>query len=182
MHSGKNTLKMNGEIKKRVGFQAYMFSFLSKWAWKGVKISFTTSLMSPAGVSKKAPPVLWMTQRLQAISIWWPHVCAAVFTFHSTWGLRAANSPHQLLDQSPLSLTAGPWILTTPRQMSGNGRPAPWQPSAGDCRYGLDFTSDHLDTASSAGPSPPLGVSQQSISEAVALCRTRQSVMRATDV
>lgn len=39
--------------------------------------------------------------------------------------------------------------------MSGNGRPAPWQPSTGDCRYGLDFTSDHLDTASSAGPPHP---------------------------
>lgn len=65
----------------------------------------------PGGCQQKAPPVLWMTQSLQAVSIWWPHVCAADFTFHSTWGLPAANSPHQLPKQSLLSLTAGSRIL-----------------------------------------------------------------------
>lgn len=50
MRSVRNTLKMNEEIKKRVGFQR---TCSSKRAWKGVKIPSTSSLMSPVGVSQK---------------------------------------------------------------------------------------------------------------------------------
>lgn len=89
----------------------YIFSFLRKWPWKGVKISFSSFLTSPVGVSKK---------RLQFCE--WRKVfkpyrfddltsAPPFFTFHSTWGLRAANSPHHLPKQSPLSLTAGLRIL-----------------------------------------------------------------------
>lgn len=97
-------------MKKRVDFQCIYLVF---WVNGCENVS-----KSPSAVPSRA---LWASAKSRSSFCEWHKVfkpnrfddlCAVVFTFHSTRGLRAANSPHQLPKQSPLNLTAGRWILS----------------------------------------------------------------------